>query len=356
MGDEGKVSMLNVFQADILLNKIIKHVVVSVFSGALWLLIALAVLWLLRVRNPSIRHVFYVLVLAKSFVALVREQPPLVQNWGPFTIGLQFPNPSILPDMPSEIGASFFSTTSAIAYGPGLVVLAATVILLLWRFLAFLRFQHTISNAAELVRHQTNTAFFATLDRLVEQAHVVNPKVILVSSSDAPFTVGFKRPVIAFSPFLLKTLTAVEIEAVLAHEVAHIARRDHLSHWPILLMRDVLFFSPLTHDIYRRLSFERERACDDFSSTVCGSLTLAKGLVRVAEIKAASPAVSPVRSFAPQSFKSKKESYFSRRVTALIEPRPYIPLSWSRRILFWSGAFLFFYAEIHIVAFQIMLS
>lgn len=348
--------MLSVLQTDILLNEIMRRVIFSAFTSALWLLIALAVLWLLRVRNPAVRHVFYVLALAKGFVSLVREQPPVVQNRGPVIIGLQFPNPSILPDMPSEIGASFFRTTSTIAFGPGVVVLAATVTFLLWRFLAFLRFQRTISNAAEIDRHQTNTTFFATLDRLVEQAHVAYPKIILVNSSDAPFTVGFKRPVIAFSPVLLKELTADEFEAVLAHEVAHIARRDHLYHWPILLMRDVLFFGPLTHDIYRRLSFERERACDDFSSKVCGPLALAKSLVRVAEIKAASPAVSLVKSFAPQSFLSKRESHFSRRVTELIEPKPYVPLSWPRRIFLWFGAFLFLYAEIHVVAFQIMLA
>ncbi|MDP1808767.1 MAG: M56 family metallopeptidase [Actinomycetota bacterium] len=339
--------MLSLFPSDALLDEIIRRVITSAFTGALWLLLALAIMRLFRVKNPAVKHVFYTLVLAKGFFALVREQPYFVQTPARIILTLQFPNPGApLPDF-LDVGTSFFRGSSSIAFGPGIVVLAATVIFLLWRFLGLMRFYNIVSHASELDR-RTNETLYEILDRLVEWAQVASPKVILVNSNSTPFTVGLKRPIISLSPSLLKQLDQEEIEAVLAHEVAHIARRDYLYHWPLVLMRDVLFFNPLTYVIYQRLSFERERACDDFSLKLCGPLTLAKSLVKVAEIRERQPELGLIRSLAPLSFLSKRQSYFSRRVTELIEPKPYVPLSWPRRALFWLSAFVFFYLEIHI--------
>jgi len=343
--------VLSVFASDVLLDEIIRRGFFSAFTGALWLLFAIAILRLFKVKNPAVKHVFYALALLKGFVALVREQPLFTQSRGAISVFLQFPNPgAILQDLP-EVGTRFFRGSSSIAFGPGVVVLASTVIFLLWRFLAFMRFQRLIQAAPEIDRRD-NTVFFAILDRVVEKARVVYPKVISINSNNAPFTVGLKRPVIAFSPALINQLGEEEVAAVLAHEVAHIARRDYLYHWPIVAMRDVLFFSPLTYIIYRRLSFERERACDDFSAKLCNPLMLAKSLVRVAEINEAGPAVGLVRAFAPQSFLSRTgESYFSLRVMKLIDSKPSAPLARQGRALFLLGAGIFVYVEIHVAAF-----
>lgn len=341
--------MLSVFQTDVLLNELIRRVVFSVFTSALWLLIALGILRLLKVKNPAVKYVFYALALSKGFVALVREQPIFFKTPGRVSIFLQVLNPRMLPDF-LDVGTGFFRGSSSIAFGPGLVVLAATAIFLLWRFSGFVKFQCLVGAAPEISR-QENTAFFAILDRLVKQAHVTFPKVISVNSNNVPFTVGLKRPVIALSDAILNQLGEDEVEAILAHELAHIARCDNLYHWPIVVMRNVLFFSPLTYVIYHRLSFERERACDDFSSRMCSPLTLAKSLVKIAEMNRTEPVVGLLRAFAPQSFLSKQQqSHFSRRVMELIEPKSYAPLSWPRRALFWSSAFMFAYVEMHISA------
>ena len=123
-----------------------------------------------------------------------------------------------------------------------------------------------------------------------------------------------------FSQKILEELSSEEITAALAHEVAHIARRDYLYHWPVLIMRDLLFFNPLAHVLYRRLSFERERACDDLGSKFCPPLNLAKCLIKIAEIQKHEPSPKVVKSFAPQNLLTKRSSYFSRRVRDLIEP------------------------------------
>jgi bla regulator protein blaR1 len=156
--------------------------------------------------------------------------------------------------------------------------------------------------------------------------------------------------VIALSLNLLDSLDPEEIEAVLAHEIAHIARKDYLYHWPVVIVRDILFFNPIAPFVYGRLSFERERACDDLGSRMSKPIALAKGLVKVAEIQRAEPAVGPVRAFAPQGLLSARESHLTGRVKKLVDPAPYTSPGWTKRLLIGLGAFFLFYVEIHLAA------
>src|SRR3990172_4966417 len=99
--------MLSISLSDALLDQIIRRVIFSAFTGALWLLFGLGILRLFRVKNPAIKHVFYALALAKGFVALIREQLSVVQGLGKIIVGFQFPNPlDVLPNFP-DAGETF---------------------------------------------------------------------------------------------------------------------------------------------------------------------------------------------------------------------------------------------------------
>jgi len=144
-------------------------------------------------------------------------------------------------------------------------------------------------------------------------------------------------------------LAPEELEAVLAHELAHIARRDYLYHWGIVLLRDLLFFNPLTYIICSRLSFERERACDDYGSNLSQRFRLAKSLVKLAEAKTLAPSTAATRYFAPQALIARQDSYLAKRVKELLGPSPHGLLSNAA----WFGlailALLLINFEIHLV-------
>jgi bla regulator protein blaR1 len=78
----------------------------------------------------------------------------------------------------------------------------------------------------------------------------------------APVTVGLLRPRVIL-PQGWSEWTAGQLDAILAHECAHVRRRDPLVQWLALLNRAVFWFHPLAWWLERRLAALAEEACDD---------------------------------------------------------------------------------------------
>lgn len=89
------------------------------------------------------------------------------------------------------------------------------------------------------------------------------PVRILESKEVAsPVAVGFLHPAIIVPQGLASKLAAAELDAVLAHERAHLERRDDWANLLGRLVAAILWFHPLAWFILRRLDIERELACD----------------------------------------------------------------------------------------------
>ena len=78
-----------------------------------------------------------------------------------------------------------------------------------------------------------------------------------------PGVVGLLRPVLLLPEGILERLTPSELEAVVAHELCHVRRRDNLFASIHMLVEAVFWFHPLVWWIGARLLEERERACDE---------------------------------------------------------------------------------------------
>jgi bla regulator protein BlaR1 len=91
------------------------------------------------------------------------------------------------------------------------------------------------------------------------------PRLQVVSSrqTSEPGVFGIVRPVLIWPAGIEDRLTAEQIEAILAHEVAHVRRRDNLAALMHMLVEAVFWFHPLVWWIGARLVDERERACDE---------------------------------------------------------------------------------------------
>ena len=95
----------------------------------------------------------------------------------------------------------------------------------------------------------------------------------------SPFTTHALRPVIWLPLALLTRLPADQIEALLAHELAHIRRLDWCWNALQCLAEGVLFHHPAMWWLSRRIREEREHACDDLAVSACGdAVTLAEAL------------------------------------------------------------------------------
>ena len=78
-----------------------------------------------------------------------------------------------------------------------------------------------------------------------------------------PGVVGIRKPVLLLPAGITDRLTPDQLDAVLAHEMCHVRRRDNLTAAIHMVVEAVIWFYPLVWWIGARLLEERERACDE---------------------------------------------------------------------------------------------
>ena len=87
---------------------------------------------------------------------------------------------------------------------------------------------------------------------------------------DVPIAFGWLKPVVLLPPSLLTGLSPAELDAVIAHELAHIRRYDYLVNLLQTFTETLLFFHPVVWILSRRIRTEREYCCDDEAIAICG--------------------------------------------------------------------------------------
>jgi bla regulator protein blaR1 len=120
---------------------------------------------------------------------------------------------------------------------------------------------HRVTRAARAASTVTSGPLLDTIRRL--EGHT--PRIRLLSSNQAiePGVFGIARPELMWPAGIEDRLSDEQIEAILAHEVAHVRRRDNLAALMHMLVEAVFWFHPLVWWIGARLIDERERACDE---------------------------------------------------------------------------------------------
>jgi beta-lactamase regulating signal transducer with metallopeptidase domain len=105
---------------------------------------------------------------------------------------------------------------------------------------------------------------------------------------DAPAVAGWIRPVVLLPVSALTGLTESQLEAVIAHELAHIRRYDAFVNLFQVAVETLLFYHPAVWWIGQRVRTEREHCCDDAAVAVCGNaVSYAYALTHMAESEAA---------------------------------------------------------------------
>jgi hypothetical protein len=112
--------------------------------------------------------------------------------------------------------------------------------------------------------NQTSAIHTSAIREIVAQFQ--SGRQVAVCSSSAvtvPTAIGFFRPVILIPDWVLQELSAEECKVILLHEFAHLQRWDDCTNLAQKLVRSVFFFHPAVWWIEKRLSLEREMACDE---------------------------------------------------------------------------------------------
>jgi hypothetical protein len=105
-----------------------------------------------------------------------------------------------------------------------------------------------------------------------------------------PGVVGVFRQVLMVPIGIQAHLSAAELEAILAHELCHLRRRDNLTAAIHMLVEALFWFHPLVWWIGGRLIAERERACDEgVVGAGADPRVYAQGILKVCRVYLQSP-------------------------------------------------------------------
>jgi beta-lactamase regulating signal transducer with metallopeptidase domain len=87
---------------------------------------------------------------------------------------------------------------------------------------------------------------------------------------DTPTVAGWLRPVILLPVSAFTNLAPPQIEAILAHELAHVRRHDYAVNVAQTVVETLLFYHPGVWWVSARVREEREHCCDDVAVAVSG--------------------------------------------------------------------------------------
>ena len=140
------------------------------------------------------------------------------------------------------------------------------------------------------------TASFALDDRLQALTEAVAGRIglkrqvslMLSGQVESPAVIGFFKSIILFPVGAVAKLSPGQIEALLAHELAHIRRHDISVNLFQSLIETVLFYHPAVWWISTVVRSEREHCCDDLAIQVTGDRAgYARALVCLEELRLA---------------------------------------------------------------------
>jgi len=131
----------------------------------------------------------------------------------------------------------------------------------------------------------------------------------------SPLLLGFGRPVVVLPTGLSRRLCPDQLNAVLIHELAHLARRDHWIGLAARIAAVTFWWNPLLHAVNRRLVDLREELCDNYVLQRQDGRSFAHVLVDLAEHVTARPGPGMAIGLLDDDVAGLK-----RRVARLIQP------------------------------------
>jgi beta-lactamase regulating signal transducer with metallopeptidase domain/beta-lactamase class D len=159
----------------------------------------------------------------------------------------------------------------------------------------------------------------ASLARLARQVGV-SRQVALYESAlvEVPTVIGWLRPVILVPASALMGLSPWHLEALLAHELAHVRRHDYLINLLQTATEILLFYHPAVWWVSGQMRVERENDCDDLAVAATGdALVYVRALAEIEGLR--------LRPDAAQLALAADAGSLLTRIRRLVEGRPHQP-------------------------------
>jgi bla regulator protein blaR1 len=220
--------------------------------------------WLWLAASVKFLIPFSLLVSIGSYLARSHASPEANGGWyvAVEAISQPFSVPdTAMPAIAQTVPAA--ATPSLIHWLPALLVamwLCGFVIVVLAWCVRWRRISAALRESAPL-REGREAAALRRLERIAGTRKPID--IMLSQTSLEPGIFGILRPVLIWPEGISKHLEDAHLEAILAHEVWHVRRRDNLAAAIHMVVEALFWFHPLVWWLGARMVEERERACDE---------------------------------------------------------------------------------------------
>ncbi|WP_367391512.1 M56 family metallopeptidase [Lewinella sp. LCG006] len=164
------------------------------------------------------------------------------------------------------------------------------IVVVWWTGMVFFLFRLSVNylwwNSLRHREHLPVPAAWEDSFQALKERMQIKSKVQLRLSAliSGPLLIGQLKPLILLPVALVNQLSLKEVEAVIAHELAHLQRYDYLLNGVQLFLEAVFYYHPAIWWLGTEIRMLREQCCDDLAIRHTGnSLTYAKTLLAVAE-------------------------------------------------------------------------
>jgi Zn-dependent protease with chaperone function len=159
---------------------------------------------------------------------------------------------------------------------------AAGAGLLLLDLVPFVRRRRAPRPAVEPLEPERARALAQVLAPLAGRLGIRPPSVVHLAT-DAPllYCRGIRRPELILSRGTLRLLAPDELDAALAHELCHLARRDPAASWGLLVARVLMAFSPGFQVMARAVARDAESLADERAAALGDRVALASAVLKL---------------------------------------------------------------------------
>jgi TonB family protein len=296
---------------------------IPVVFVAAWLAARLA-----RSAGPRIEHCFWVSALVLETILPACQFKP-ADLWAIArallltSVGVHGGETRILlgPTMANGAGAFHFTsslvTTILVAYVTVCLYFAGRIAWGLAQTSRMLRNSRPLVLEGELAASWLRSSRVFKTDTAIQTVELAT-----LSMLSGPVTVGLRRRVLLVPPAFLESLAGGDLDALLAHEFAHMRRRDFAKNLLYGVLSLPVSWHPLFWITRSRVSETRELVCDAMAAeAVAGRESYARSLLRLASMLAKSPQNGGLHALA--IFDTNN---FERRIMDLKQKRIEIPV------------------------------
>jgi len=262
------------------------------FFHSIWQasLIALALAFALQMTPVKRANLRYQISIFALFSVFITALCTFIFYYGTYTNG-ELSEPATTLIGGAEINVETTSFLSTISYWQQSLEVYLPFIVAIW-IAGMLIFAIRMAGGVIYIRHIRTTSqsigspYTDVLSTF--QKKLKFKKAVRMASSawvKVPMVVGHLKPYILFPIGAMNQLSPQELEAILAHELAHIQRFDYLQNMIQSVIEIVFYYHPAIWWISAVIRSERENTCDDIAVKLCGSsMTYAKALVQLETI------------------------------------------------------------------------